>query len=68
MRGRKPKPTRIKALTGNPGKRPLNPHEPRPAPALLTVRPNSVRWHARSGRGFAFRDDYEQGGAADPES
>ena len=24
----------IKALTGNPGKRPLNPHEPRPEPAL----------------------------------
>jgi len=34
MRGRHPKPTRIKALTGNPGKRPLNPHEPRPEPAL----------------------------------
>lgn len=30
MRGRRPKPTRIKALTGNPGKRPLNPNEPRP--------------------------------------
>jgi P27 family predicted phage terminase small subunit len=27
MRGRKPKPTRLKALTGNPGKRPLNPNE-----------------------------------------
>ena len=26
-RGRRPKPTRMKALTGNPGKRPLNPHE-----------------------------------------
>jgi P27 family predicted phage terminase small subunit len=34
MRGRPPKPTRIKALTGNPGKRPLNAHEPRPEPAL----------------------------------
>lgn len=33
MRGRRPKPTRIKALTGNPGKRPLNAHEPRPDPA-----------------------------------
>ena len=33
MRGRRPKPTRIKALTGNPGKRPLNAHEPRPEPA-----------------------------------
>ena len=33
IRGRRPKPTRMKALTGNPGKRPLNPHEVRPEPA-----------------------------------
>lgn len=32
MRGRKPKPTHLKAITGNPGKRPLNHHEPRPDP------------------------------------
>lgn len=30
MRGRKPKPTHIKAITGNPGKRPLNVTEPQP--------------------------------------
>src|SRR5436305_1441136 len=30
MRGRRPKPTRLKMLTGNPGKRPLNTDEPRP--------------------------------------
>lgn len=30
MRGRRPKPTRIKLLTGNPGKRPLNAQEPKP--------------------------------------
>ena len=30
MRGRKPKPTAIKKLTGNPGKRPLNDAEPHP--------------------------------------
>jgi len=30
MRGRRPKPTRLKVLTGNPGKRPLNATEPRP--------------------------------------
>jgi P27 family predicted phage terminase small subunit len=30
MRGRRPKPTRLKVLTGNPGKRPLNADEPRP--------------------------------------
>ena len=34
MRGRRPKPTRMKALTGNPGKRPLNKHEPRPDPVV----------------------------------
>jgi P27 family predicted phage terminase small subunit len=30
MRGRRPKPTRLKVLTGNPGKRPLNANEPMP--------------------------------------
>lgn len=29
--GRPPKPTRLKILSGNPGKRPLNDQEPRPA-------------------------------------
>ena len=33
-RGRRPKPTRMKALTGNPGKRPLNRYEPRPNPVM----------------------------------
>lgn len=30
MRGRRPKPTRLKLLTGNPGKRPINMDEPMP--------------------------------------
>lgn len=30
MSGRKPKPTRLKLVTGNPGKRPLNKREPKP--------------------------------------
>ena len=34
MRGRRPKPTRLKVLTGNPGKRPMNKHEPKPEPAV----------------------------------
>lgn len=34
MRGRRPKPTRMKVLTGNPGKRPLNQNEPRPEPVV----------------------------------
>jgi len=33
MVGRKPKPTAIKILAGNPGKRPLNDREPKPGPA-----------------------------------
>jgi P27 family predicted phage terminase small subunit len=36
MRGRKPKPTYLKLLNGNAGKRPLNEHEPEPAPAIPT--------------------------------
>jgi P27 family predicted phage terminase small subunit len=30
MRGRKPVPTYLKVIRGNPGKRPLNEHEPKP--------------------------------------
>lgn len=32
--GRKPKPTSLKLLQGNPGKRPLNENEPKPEPKL----------------------------------
>ena len=39
MRGRRPKPTRLKVLTGNPGKRPLNPNERRPEPVMLECPP-----------------------------
>jgi P27 family predicted phage terminase small subunit len=34
MRGRRPKPTRLKVITGNPGRRPLNTSEPRPEIAI----------------------------------
>ena len=34
-RGRKPKPTAIKLLEGNPGRRPLNEHEPVPPKATI---------------------------------
>jgi len=37
MRGRKPKPTAQKVLEGNPGKRPLNPHEPDFPPPADTI-------------------------------
>jgi P27 family predicted phage terminase small subunit len=36
MRGRKPTPTAFKVLHGNPGKRPLLAHEPRPPVGLPT--------------------------------
>jgi P27 family predicted phage terminase small subunit len=39
MRGRKPKPTILKVLDGNPGKRPLNDREPQP-PGGIPVRPD----------------------------
>ena len=38
MRGRKPKPTRLKVLEGNPGLRPLNDSEPEPE--ILTRAPH----------------------------
>jgi P27 family predicted phage terminase small subunit len=34
MRGRRPKPTRLKLLMGNPGKRPINMDEPKPEFAI----------------------------------
>jgi P27 family predicted phage terminase small subunit len=36
MRGRKPKPTALKLIEGNPGKRPLNAGEPRPGLKMPT--------------------------------
>ena len=39
MRGRKPKPTFLKVLDGNPGRRPLNDREPEPAQGI-PVRPD----------------------------
>lgn len=36
MRGRKPKPTALKRLEGNPGKRPINGREPQPPGSVPT--------------------------------
>ena len=38
-RGRYPKPTALRVLQGNPGKRPLNDQEPRPEPLVWTEPP-----------------------------
>jgi P27 family predicted phage terminase small subunit len=54
MRGRRPKPTRLKVLTGNPGKRPLNQTEPRPE-AVIPDCPTELgevarrEWHRLAG-------------------
>ena len=40
MRGRKPKPTEIKKLEGNPGKRALNKKEPKPDTAIPVCPPH----------------------------
>ena len=36
MRGRKPKPTALKLIEGNPGKRPINGREPKPPASVPT--------------------------------
>ena len=60
MRGRRPKPTRLKVLTGNPGKRPLNRDEPRPEVAVpdcpAELGPVAQReWHRLVGDLVALR-------------
>jgi hypothetical protein len=49
MRGRRPKPTRLKVLTGNPGKRPLNMDEPQPEPAIPDCPPRNTTLYAING-------------------
>src|ERR1700690_3621432 len=46
MRGRKPKPTHLKLITGNPGHRPLNDAEPC-APAAIPSAPRFMNKDAR---------------------
>jgi P27 family predicted phage terminase small subunit len=47
MRGPKPKPTALKRLKGNPGRRPLNAFEPHPAPVTRLAVPAHLRPDAR---------------------
>lgn len=46
MRGRKPKPTAIKKLEGNPGKRTLNSKEPKPKASIPSC-PSHIKGAAR---------------------
>src|SRR5437660_10910772 len=48
MRGRKPKPTHLKILTDNPGKRPLNQDEPEPAPGGMERPPAWLNKRAKA--------------------
>jgi P27 family predicted phage terminase small subunit len=51
VRGRRPKPTALRELEGNPGKRPLNQHEPQPAGELFAA----PEWMSESQReGWAW--------------
>ena len=54
-RGRKPKPTALKVLEGNPGKRPLNDREPVPPKATLNALRGSCRKPRRNGSGLLLR-------------
>jgi P27 family predicted phage terminase small subunit len=47
MRGRKPKPTAVKELAGNPGKRALNHDEPKPPPVFDVTAPAHLDAEAR---------------------
>jgi P27 family predicted phage terminase small subunit len=47
MAGRKPKPTHLKLLQGNPGKRPINSAEPKP-PAELPPAPEHLSAAAKT--------------------
>ena len=44
--GRKPKPTHLKIIEGNPGKRPLNKNEPKPEPGV----PSRPDWLTREAK------------------
>lgn len=46
MKGRKPKPTNLKLLAGNPGKRPINKNEPKPPP----IAPKCPGWLNKEGK------------------
>lgn len=48
-RGRKPKPTAMKELEGNPGKHPLNTSEPKPNKKHRPVRSGWSRKQRKSG-------------------
>src|SRR5947207_267150 len=60
MRGRKAKPTRLKILTGNPGKRQLNNDEPRPDANIPECPPElgpvaQREWHRLAGELTSLR-------------
>lgn len=55
MRGRKPKPTKLKLITGNPGKRKLNENEPQPDSKAPTM-PSFLRGEERKAWRYLVRE------------
>jgi P27 family predicted phage terminase small subunit len=55
MKGHKPKPTQLKLVTGNPGKRPLNKSEPI-APGRLLAAPEWMTQSQRDGWDYAIKN------------
>jgi P27 family predicted phage terminase small subunit len=60
MRGRKPKPTAVKELEGNPGKRALNKREPKPVSSIPSC-PNHLSGIARQEWGRLTKELYKLG-------
>lgn len=64
-RGRKPKPTAMKELEGNPGKHPLNTSEPKPnkkAPACPKwLEPEAKKEWRRLAKQMEAMEDYDYG-------
>lgn len=52
MAGRKPKPTAVKKLEGNPGKRKLNTKEPNPGKGMPTALHGYCRKPRQNGSGY----------------
>src|SRR3990167_4908977 len=60
MRGRKPVPTHLKLLRGNPGRRPINDQEPQPD-AIFLDPPQDLSEVARKEWGRVARDLFDLG-------
>lgn len=67
MRGRKPTPSHLRVIAGNPGRRPINPDEPKPkaelpdeAPAFLSDRQKEIYRQARASAPAGLLGDLDE--------